>query len=77
MTTSASTAKPYLFEVAEARSFAHPIFAGVNKHNFLIKAKKLPKGLPTGANARDPVGMNRRVYRDVTESLKEIGRAHV
>ena len=70
MTNSATTAKPYVFEVAEARSFEHPVFAGVTKYNFLLKAKKLPRGIPTGANARDPVGMNRRVYRDVTESLK-------
>lgn len=70
MATSASTAKPYLFEVAEARSFEHPVFAGVTKYILLLKAKKLPQGLPTGANARDPVGMNRRVYREVTESLK-------
>ena len=70
MTTSASTAQPYLFDVAEARSFNHPVFPGVAKFTFLIQAKKLPRKLPTGANARDPVGMNRRVYRDVTESLK-------
>jgi hypothetical protein len=62
--------KPYLFEVAEARSFRHPVFAGIQKHNFLVQASKLPPDLPTGANARDPVGMNRRVYRDVQESLK-------
>jgi hypothetical protein len=70
MPTSANTAKPYLFETTEARSFSHPILAGVTKHIFLIQAKKLPPKLPTGANARDPVGMSRRVYRDVTESLK-------
>lgn len=64
------TAKPYLFSVAEARSFTHPVFDGVTKHTFLVQAKHLPAQLPTGANARDPVGMNRRVYKDVTESLR-------
>ena len=34
MTTSASTAKPYLFEVAEARSFAHQ---EVNNERFLAQ----------------------------------------
>jgi hypothetical protein len=61
---------PFLFEAVEARSFRHPVFAGIQKHQFLIKAATLPLDLPTGANARDPVGMNRRVYRDVKESLK-------
>ena len=64
------TVKPYEFSVSEARSFNHPIFEGVTKHTFLVQAKLLPGGLPTGANARDPVGMNRRVYRDVKESLR-------
>lgn len=61
---------PYLFEAVEARSFRHPVFTGIQKYTFLIQAEKLPVGLPTGANARDPVGMNRRVYREVKESLK-------
>lgn len=66
---SAAT-KPYLFEAVEARSYNHPVFEGVTKHTFLIQASKLPTNIPTGANARDPVGMNRRVYREVKESLK-------
>lgn len=61
---------PYLFEVAEARSVRHPVFTGIQKHHFLIQASKLPPQLPTGVNARDPVGMNRQVYKDVKESLK-------
>lgn len=63
---------PYLFEVAEARSVRHPVFTGIQKHQFLIQASKLPHQLPTGVNARDPVGMNRQVYKDVKESLKGI-----
>jgi hypothetical protein len=64
------TAKPYHFSVAEARSFHHPVFEGVTKHTFLVQAKLFPAGLPTGANARDPIGLNRRVYKDVIESLR-------
>ncbi|WP_296814780.1 AIPR family protein [Brevundimonas sp.] len=62
--------KPFLFEVVEARSVRHPVFAGVQKHSFLIQASKLPHQIPTGANARAAVGMNRQVYKDVKESLK-------
>jgi hypothetical protein len=65
-----AAAKPYVFETVEARSYNHPVFEGVTKHTFLIQASKLPTDIPTGANARDPVGMNRRVYREVKESLK-------
>lgn len=64
------TVQTYRFDVAEARSFSHPVFPGVTKHTLLIQANKLPVGLPTGANARDPVGLNRRVYKDVKESLR-------
>lgn len=64
------TATPFLFEAVEARSFRHPVFPGIHKYSFLIQADKLPANLPTGANAREPVGMNRRVYREVQESLK-------
>jgi hypothetical protein len=63
-------AKAYQFDVAEARSFAHPHFPTINKYTFLVQANKLPPDLPTGANARDPVGMSRRVYKDVMESLR-------
>lgn len=64
------TIKRYRFEVAEARSYHHPVFKTITKHTYLIQAKNLPADLPTGANARDPVGLNRRVYKDVRESLK-------
>ena len=63
-------AQTYRFDVAEARSFTHPVFPGVTKHTLLVQANKLPGGLPTGANAREPVGLNRRVYKDVKESLR-------
>ena len=64
------TAKPYRFEVAEARSFKHPHFPEIQKHVFLLPANNLPKDIPDGANLREPTGMSRAVYRDVRESLR-------
>lgn len=55
--------------VADARRIKHPIFSGVEKHYFLVQAKHVPDGIRTDANARDPEGLNRRVYREVHESL--------
>jgi len=57
------------FRVHEARRVNHPVWNAIEKHNFTIAAKDLPKGISTSANARDPVGLNRRVYRDVMDSL--------
>jgi hypothetical protein len=55
--------------VAAARRIAHPIHNQIEKHYFLVQARELPDGIRTDANARDPEGLNRRVYRDVNESL--------
>lgn len=55
--------------VAEARRIKHPIFSEIEKHYFLVQARELPDGIRTDANARDPEGLNRRVYREVHESL--------
>lgn len=62
--------KPYRFEVSEARSVKHPTLPNIVKHTFLVPAHLFPKGVPTGANLRDPVGMNRQVYKDVKASLE-------
>jgi hypothetical protein len=62
--------KPYRFEVAEARSFKHPIFQTITKHTFLVPAAGLPRGIPEKANLREATGMSRSVYRDVKESLR-------
>ena len=59
----------HVFRVAEARRFKHPVFEKVEKHYFLVRAIDLPTGVRMDANARDPVGLNRQVYRDVRESL--------
>lgn len=55
--------------VAEARRVKHPVFPEIEKHYFTVKAKDVPNGISTDANARDPKGLNRRVYREVHESL--------
>lgn len=55
--------------VVEARRIKHPALEKVEKHYFLVRAKDMPNGIRTDANARDPEGLNRRVYRDVQESL--------
>jgi len=62
--------KPYRFEVSEARSVKHPTLPSIVKHTFLVPAHLFPKNVPTGANLRDPVGMNRQVYKDVKASLE-------
>lgn len=62
--------KTHRFAVHEARRISHPTHPEIEKHWFTIPAGNFPAGISTGANARDPVGLNRRVYRDVMESLK-------
>lgn len=62
--------KPYRFEVSEARSVKHPTLPSIVKHTFLVPANLFPRFVPMGANLRDPVGMNRQVYKDVRASLE-------
>lgn len=62
--------KTHRFRVFEARRISHPAHKDVEKYWFTVPAREFPVGISTGANARDPVGLNRRVYRDVKESLK-------
>ncbi|MGH8719405.1 MAG: AIPR family protein, partial [Burkholderiales bacterium] len=61
------------FRVYEARRTTHPVLPEIEKFWFTVAAAEFPKNISTKANARDPVGLNRRVYRDVRESL--IGNA--
>jgi len=63
------SATTHRLRVAEARRIKHPIFQSIEKHYFLVCAKDVPGGIRTDANARDPEGLNRRVYREVHESL--------
>lgn len=57
------------FKVAEARRVRHPVFPTIEKHYFSVRAKDMPRGIRADANAREPVGTNRQVYRDVRDSL--------
>ena len=57
------------FTVAEARRVRHPAFPNIEKHYFTVAAKNVPPGISAKPNAREPVGMNRQVYRDVQDSL--------
>lgn len=62
--------KTHRFRVHEARRISHPTFKEIEKYWFTVPARGFPAGISTNANARDPVGLNRRIYRDVKESLK-------
>jgi len=55
--------------VQTAYSSKHPVHKEITKHHFTVRAKDLPPGIPVGANARDPNNLNRRVYREVQDSL--------
>jgi len=54
----------------EARKINHPVFSDVSKFWLSVPANQFPPYISTAANARDPVGLNRRVYRDVRHSLE-------
>ena len=61
--------KTHRFRVHEARRITHPSRPTIEKYWFTVAATDFPAGISTRANARDPVGLNRRVYRDVKDSL--------
>jgi len=54
----------------ESRKISHPVFRTIDKYWLTVKATDFPAGISTAANAREPVGLNRLVYRDVRESLE-------
>ena len=54
----------------ESRRVSHPVFKNVNKYWLTVKATDFPSGVSAAANAREPVGLNRMVYRDVRASLE-------
>lgn len=51
------------------RWISHPVFPTIEKYWLTVAAKDFPAGISTSANARDPIGLNRRVYKDVRSSL--------
>ena len=58
------------FRVYEARRITHPVWNTIEKYTLTVAAKDLPQNISWAANAREPVGMNRQVYKDVIASLK-------
>jgi hypothetical protein len=59
----------YRIRAHELRKITHPVFRTIDKYWLTVAAKDFPKGISTSANARDPIGLNRRVYREVRSSL--------
>lgn len=57
----------------ESRKISHPVFNQIDKYWLTVRASDFPTGISTAANAREPVGLNRLVYRDVRESLEGTG----
>ena len=54
----------------ESRKISHPVFKKIDKYWLTVRAAEFPAGISTAANARDPVGLNRAVYKDVRASLE-------
>jgi hypothetical protein len=52
------------------RKISHPVFPNIEKYWMTVAATDFPAGISTSANARDPLGLNRRVYKDVKSSLE-------
>jgi len=62
--------KAYRVRAFSSRKVSHPVFKRIEKHWLTVKAKDFPAGISTSVNAREPVGLNRLVYRDVRDSLE-------
>jgi hypothetical protein len=65
--------KAHRIAAFESRKMSHPFFKKVDKYWLTVKATDFPAGISAAANAREPVGLNRLVYRDVRESLEGTG----
>ena len=63
--------KPFRFVTPLVRRITHPVHPTIEKYWFCIPAANLPSGISTSVNARDPVGLNRHIYKDVRLSLEE------
>jgi hypothetical protein len=62
--------KAYRVRAFSSRKVSQPVFRRIEKHWLTVKAKDFPAGISTSVNAREPVGLNRLVYRDVRDSLE-------
>lgn len=54
----------------QMRKITHPIHKTIDKYWLTVAAKDLPANISTKANARDPRGLNRHVYKEVRSSLE-------
>jgi hypothetical protein len=54
----------------QMRKITHPIHKTIDKYWLTVAAKDLPPNISTKANARDPRGLNRHVYKEVRSSLE-------
>jgi hypothetical protein len=54
----------------QMRKISHPILNSIDKYWLTVEAKNLPANISTKANARDPRGLNRHVYKEVRSSLE-------
>jgi hypothetical protein len=54
----------------QMRKITHPIQKTIDKFWLSVAAKDLPANISTKANARDPRGLNRHVYKEVRSSLE-------
>ena len=54
----------------QMRKITHPIHKEIDKYWLSVAAKDLPANISTKANARDPRGLNRHVYKEVRSSLE-------
>lgn len=54
----------------QMRKITHPVNKTIDKYWLTVAAKDLPANISTKANARDPRGLNRHVYKEVRSSLE-------
>lgn len=54
----------------QMRKITHPVNPTIDKYWLTVAAKDLPANISTKANARDPRGLNRHVYKEVRSSLE-------
>jgi hypothetical protein len=54
----------------ESRKVSHPVFETIHKYWLTVEATDFPTGVSSAANAREPVDLNRMVYRDLRASLE-------
>lgn len=54
----------------QMRKISHPLLKNIDKYWLSVAAKDLPANISTKANARDPRGLNRHVYKEVRSSLE-------